>query len=248
MNDNPLKFNVFLSSGYMAFSRHCAFLQGMNELSLDISSVTGTSSGAIVGALYCAGHSPEFILNEIASVNIFKSVSLWPPQLSGLFSLEPAKKYLRRYLPADFDSLPVAFTCGVAGKAKNHLLIDKGDLISALCASFAVPGLFRPIDIDGIPGGPFHDGGVADRIGLYDRMVHGDIPKDEEYLIHIISKSHRTSSENNYDFMFDEYKNIRVFRSAASHESLFGVKKYRSQYEFSRIKLKESLRYLVAKN
>ncbi|EAP7666295.1 hypothetical protein CDJ04_25630 [Salmonella enterica] len=248
MNDNPLKYKVFLSSGYMAFSRHCAFLQGISELSLGVSSVTGTSSGAIVGALYCAGHSPEFILNEIASVNIFKSVSLWPLQRSGLFSLEPAKKYLRRYLPADFDSLAVTFSCGVVGKEKNHLLIDKGDLISAVCASFAVPGLFRPVEIAGIPGGPFQDGGVEDRIGLYDRMVTGDILTDEEYLLHIINKSHRASSQNNYDFMFDAYKNIRVFRSAAANTSLFGPKKYRYQYEFSLSRLKESLRNSVGKS
>ncbi|ECC1695434.1 hypothetical protein DPB93_24425 [Salmonella enterica subsp. salamae] len=248
MNDNTLKYHVYLSSGYMAFSRHCAFLQGIRELSLGVSSVTGTSSGAIVGALYCAGHSPEFILNEIASVNIFKSVSLWPLQRSGLFSLEPAKKYLRRYLPADFDSLAVTFSCGVAGKEKNHLLIDKGDLISAVCASFAVPRLFRPVEIDGIPGGPFQDGGIADRIGIYDRMVRGDIPTDEEYLLHIISKSHRASSQNNYDFMFDAYKNIRVFRSAAANVSLFGPKKYWSQYESSRVRLKESLRHSVEKS
>jgi NTE family protein len=59
----------------------------------------------------------------------------------------------------DFDRLPIPFRAVAADAASGEtVVLDRGDLASALRASMAVPGLFAPVDID---GRRLVDGGVV---------------------------------------------------------------------------------------
>lgn len=243
MNGN--NYNIVLSSGYMAFSRHCAFLKAAEDLALSIDSIIGTSSGAIVGAMYCAGHDPEYILNEISAVNFKEVTSLLPIDFKGVFNLSPAKKYLSKYLPQTFDELPIKFSCGVADLKGNHFLINSGDLISAVCASFAIPKIFKPVCIEGLSGGPYYDGGVVDRLGLFNDVKKGILLNRENILIHKVNKSQKASSDNNYEDELIKYSGIKIIRSDAVNESLFKIKKFNQQYECSRAKIRCELKLIL---
>jgi predicted acylesterase/phospholipase RssA len=54
-------YDIVLSSGFLAFAQHCGFLQAANDLQLPINSIMGTSSGAMIGSMYSAGHTPKEI-------------------------------------------------------------------------------------------------------------------------------------------------------------------------------------------
>ncbi|EOI6000506.1 patatin-like phospholipase family protein [Salmonella enterica] len=238
-------YNVVLSSGYMAFSRHCAFLKAVDDHALSIDSLIGTSSGAISGAMYCAGHDPEYILREIATVKFMDVTSVFPFDFKGMFNLSPAKDYLKRYLPQTFDELPVKFSCGVSDLKMNHLLIDSGDLISAVCASFAIPKIFKPVYVNGVSGGPYIDGGVVDRLGLFNDVKKGTLSNRGRILIHKINKSHKISSDNNYEKELTKYNGIKMIKSDTVNESLFKVKYFNEQYEYSRAKIYNELRTIL---
>ena len=205
----------------------------------------GTSSGALIGALYSAGYNPEDILEKIISTKFLDVVSITPFDFSGLFSLNPTIEYLKKYLPQNFEDLHVKFSCCVVNRNKKHLIVDSGDLVSAVCASFSIPRIFKPVKIDCISDGPFQDGGIVDRIGLYNRIINDNISRDEITLIHLIKKSQSVSSNNFYDDLLNRYENIKILRSEATGERIFKSKKTIEQYKYSKDKLKKDMLHLL---
>ena len=155
----PSTVDVVLSSGFLAFARHLGFLKGVSE-SLTIDGICGTSSGAVIGALWASGMSADQIQNLITQKRPFQYLTpiLW----RGLFSLAPFIRFLEDHLPPTFEDLKHPFAAGVARQGHYHLL-TRGSLIPAVVASCAIPYLFQPINVDGVM---YQDGGVVDRLGL----------------------------------------------------------------------------------
>ena len=55
------KVGVVLSGGGASGAAHVGVLKALEENSIPIDYITGTSSGALVGGLYAAGYSPDEI-------------------------------------------------------------------------------------------------------------------------------------------------------------------------------------------
>jgi predicted acylesterase/phospholipase RssA len=53
------KYDLVLSSGFLAFANHCGFLQAVDDVGLPVNGIMGTSAGALIGSLYAAGWSPR---------------------------------------------------------------------------------------------------------------------------------------------------------------------------------------------
>lgn len=77
--------------------------------------------------------------------------------------MAPVQERLTRLLPARFSDLPRPFAVGVVGAGGRHTLVTEGELVAAVCASCAMPGIFHPIDVNGVA---CKDGGAADRLGV----------------------------------------------------------------------------------
>jgi NTE family protein len=61
-----------------------------------------------------------------------------------------------------FDSLPIPFRAVATNlKTRETVVLDKGDLAQAVRASFAIPLVFEPIEIDGMV---LTDGGISDNV------------------------------------------------------------------------------------
>lgn len=58
------------------------------------------------------------------------------------------------------------FGVGVIGQDGVYRVITSGCLPEAVVASASVQFLFHPQDIPGVPGGPFGDGGLYDRLAV----------------------------------------------------------------------------------
>ena len=155
----PHTVDVVLSSGFLAFARHLGFLKGVSETRI-IDGICGTSSGAVIGALWASGMPADQIQNLIIQKRPFQYLK--PALWKGLFSLDPFICFLSEYLPATFEELNHPFAVGVARQGQYHLL-TQGSLVPAVVASCAIPYLFRSINGDGVI---YQDGGVVDRLGL----------------------------------------------------------------------------------
>ena len=70
---------VALSGGGARGIAHLGVLKALNEAGIFPDLVSGTSSGSIVGALYCAGHTPDESLRIIQDT---KALAVFRPSFS----------------------------------------------------------------------------------------------------------------------------------------------------------------------
>ena len=157
-----------LSSGFLAFARHVGFLDAVEQAAAEhdgalVDGVCGTSSGALVGALWAAGMAADDIAAELSSrrpLSLMRwNVAFW----RGLASIEPALEHLRGLVPARFEDLQRPFGVGVCAPDGSHALLRSGPLPEAVAASCAMPWIFEPVTID---GARYQDGGAVDRLGV----------------------------------------------------------------------------------
>ena len=63
---------IALSGGGVRGIAHLGVLKALNEAGIYPSKVAGSSAGAIAGALYCSGYTPDEILDIVLHTNFFK--------------------------------------------------------------------------------------------------------------------------------------------------------------------------------
>lgn len=157
-----MKIGITLSGGGARGIAHIGVLKALEEMGVEISMISGTSAGSIVGALYARGYKPEEILSIIQKVSVFKSVKpAWT--WVGLLSLEGLKDVFLKYIPENnFDALKMPLTVAATDIKKGEIVyFSKGELIPCIMASSCVPAVFAPISFD---GRLLVDGGVLDNL------------------------------------------------------------------------------------
>jgi NTE family protein len=148
MNSKP-SIGLGLSGGGVRGISHLGVLKALNEAGIFPNQVSGSSAGAIVGAMYCQGYSPDEVLKIIIETNYFK---LLRPAISwkGLFNLDSLSQLLKTYLPHnDFSALKTTLIVAATDIGKGEVVyFDSGKLIDPILASSCIPGMFEPILYD----------------------------------------------------------------------------------------------------
>lgn len=155
--------DLVLSSGFLAFARHVGVLRAVQAQGLAVDAVCGTSSGALVGALWASGMPLDALQADLAGRTPLQLLRPhWPPW-RGVFSMQPLLEHLRALLPATFADLPVPLAVGVIDAEGQHKLLTSGPLAEAVVASCAMPHIFAAQQVAGTV---YADGGAADRLAL----------------------------------------------------------------------------------
>lgn len=107
--------------------------------------------------------TPAFInLNlgkDSASVKSVLPMSLINPIPMNMAFLDIYSRYTAQ-CGGDFDKLFVPFACVTSDVyAKHKVVLSKGSLADAVRMSMSFPGIFEPIELDGVP---MYDGGIYD--------------------------------------------------------------------------------------
>lgn len=149
-----------LSGGGARGLAHIGVLEVLEAAGIRFEAVAGSSMGAIVGALYASGLRAGEILEIARKTPWLGLLGLAPRR--GLFSRRKLKDYLAEHLPPRFEDLPrpLAVTAVEVGTGRLHYL-TQGDLLSAVLASAAAPGLLAPVERDGVV---LFDGGILDNL------------------------------------------------------------------------------------
>ena len=158
-----MRRDLILSSGFLAFARHVGFLRAVEEAELATDAVCGTSSGALVAALWAAGMPAQSIGAELSA---HPPIRWMRPSLKpwrGLVRIQPVIERLRQLLPATFAELRRPLGLGAMDRDRAHHLITDGPLPEAVAASCAIPIVFQPVRLG---GRRLWDGGAIDRLGL----------------------------------------------------------------------------------
>ncbi len=154
-----LKIGLVLSGGAVRGFAHIGVLKAFQREGLTIDMVAGTSSGAIVGAMYAAGMDPWKMETLAKEINWRDIVSpTWPPK-EGLLSGDRLARFIRERVRARYFSslrLPLAVVA-VDILSQRQYIFRRGRLDIAVQASCAVPGIFKPVPYRGML---LVDGGV----------------------------------------------------------------------------------------
>ena len=160
------KLGLALGAGGARGVAHVGFLQALDEAGIRADFVTGCSMGSIVGACYCAGVSMKEVVPIVTGLKLTRIASLNANMLRacGLFRLTKARKLLEEYIGAqtEFSGLGIPFRCVatdlISGKT---VCLKEGNVVDAAIASSSVPGVFSPVERDGMM---LVDGGVIERV------------------------------------------------------------------------------------
>lgn len=143
------KIGIALSGGGVRGISHLGVLKALNQRGIFPNRISGSSAGAIAGALYAAGFAPDEILEIILKTNYFKFLR---PAISwtGLLKMETLEELFKKYLPENaFDALNIPLTVAATDvKRAKVVYFSEGELIKPIMASSCIPGMFDPIAID----------------------------------------------------------------------------------------------------
>ena len=154
------RLGIVLSGGGGRGLVHIGVLKALGEHGLEPDCISGTSAGAIVGALYAAGYSPEEMFEFFVRKSPFRA-SRFALGKPGFVDTDKVVADFREYLPEDsFEALGkrlfVTATDIVRGRRE---VFSSGALIRPVVASSSVPMVFTPTAVD---GRLFADGGILD--------------------------------------------------------------------------------------
>lgn len=143
------KVGLALSGGGAKGIAHLGVLKALEERGIEIDYISGVSAGAIMGALYADGNTPEDICQFIKKSDLYSMVSLTMPTKGGLTKMNSFHSFIEKKLKAKtFEELriPLVVNATELNSGKN-VYFDHGKLIDCIIASASVPIFFRPTKI-----------------------------------------------------------------------------------------------------
>lgn len=157
-------WGIALGGGAARGIAHTGVLQFLEEKQLKPAYVTGTSAGALVGALYAFGKTPQEIL-ELAREMTWMQVSGFSLSRYGILSNEELAELITGQLgEVNFEDAPLPFACIATDITTGKgLVLDKGPVVEAVRASAAVPGIYIPVTIN---ERMLVDGGVVENVPI----------------------------------------------------------------------------------
>ena len=182
----PVRIGLALGGGAVRGAAHIGVLSVLDEAGLAPAVITGTSAGALVGALYAAGQGP-------AAISTLARGLRWPRLIRpagtrrALFETSRLATFLDNVLASrTFDGLALPFAAVACELTTGEAVVLRdGPVASAVLASAAIPGVFPPVDRD---GRMLVDGGLVEMVpaGLARRLgadivigvdVSGPVPR-----------------------------------------------------------------------
>lgn len=147
-----VRIGLALGSGIARGWAHIGVLRALMRAGITPDIVCGTSIGALVGGVYLGGHLDR--LEEWAlSLNRLRMARYLDVQLGGggLIGGRRLTALLREALgDMSVESLPFPFAAVATELATGQeVWLQRGHLVDAIRASYALPGIFTPVQIDG---------------------------------------------------------------------------------------------------
>jgi NTE family protein len=131
---------------------HIGVLRALDEAGIEVSMIAGTSIGALVGGCYLAGKldALEEFARSLTRRRIFGLLDL-NLRGNGLFGGMKLDARLREHLAGiRIEDLPKPFVAVAAEIRTGHeIWLSSGSLVSAMRASYALPGVFEPVNCNG---------------------------------------------------------------------------------------------------
>lgn len=150
MKENAI--GLALGGGAARGWAHIGVLRVLSEAGIEPDIIAGTSIGAVVGGCYAAGalDAVELFARGLTWRRVFGYLDF---NLAGTGLITGQRLFARleeTLGDRTIESLDRPFTA-IATEigTGNEIWLSRGKLVDAICASYALPGVFRPIKING---------------------------------------------------------------------------------------------------
>ncbi|MCB9264447.1 MAG: patatin-like phospholipase family protein [Lewinellaceae bacterium] len=177
---------MVLSGGGVRGVAHAGVFKALEESGIRIDQLSGSSAGAMAGALYAAGYSPEDILEffKTNAHNIFQ----WRHFARSKPGILDSDQYAELFEPwlkgHTFKTLSrklyICVTDVLKGKVR---FFSSGELVRPILASAAMPGVFTPVEIGEnwyIDGGTMNNFPVEPLMGKCDILLGSYVSMKKE--------------------------------------------------------------------
>ena len=240
------KIGLALSGGGALGFAHIGALQALEEHGVKPDLISGSSMGAIIGAIYCAGYSPAKIMRIIQAEKLYKLDKLMSPNLNfkqkGLSSHATLRATLKELIPHDcFDSLEIPFAVcvtNITSGTYEYYYSGKG-IVEYVVASASIPGVFDPVVIKNTT---YVDGGVLNNLPAEilhqkgcDYIIGVDVlpflPVEKKTIIDITLWSIRLMQHSNTQNGI-KYCNWLIESNAIEKYNEFEFDKYKEIYQY----------------
>ncbi|MGI6092975.1 MAG: patatin family protein [Veillonellaceae bacterium] len=140
-----LKIGLALGSGGLRGLAHVGVLKVLERENIPIDFIAGCSIGSMIGALYCAGHSPDTIVKLAKHLKPRYWLDFVIPKLgiiSGDKVLNTISLLTQQKKFSDLN-IPLAIVATEINYGRE-VIFTEGDVAQAVRASTSVPGVFVP--------------------------------------------------------------------------------------------------------
>ncbi len=137
-----------LGGGFARGFAHLGVLQVLEQNHIPISHIAGTSVGSILGAAYASGAPLDRIIETCRTLR-FRDIARWRVSRLGLASNHRLATLIERVFESrDFEDLRIPLAVVATDLTSGEpVVFTQGNLVDAIRASCAFPGLFEPVEI-----------------------------------------------------------------------------------------------------
>ena len=180
---------IALGAGGARGLAHVLVVEAMNELGVKPKAIAGASMGAVVGAAWAAGiaakdmrlhlrgllRSRAEVMSRVLMCRVGRFADLFGGQFQNPMLLDGERildLFWPKAVPDRFEHLAIPFTAVATDFfGRRARRFSQGPLAPAVAASMAIPGLIKPIEIEGVV---LVDGGATDPLPYRSLCGAGD--------------------------------------------------------------------------
>ena len=196
------RVGLILSGGGVRGVAHIGVIRALLENNIEPQVVSGSSAGAVVGALYCNGYTPEQMLEFFKVIPLFQ-INKFAFSKPGFIDTDKFYADFKKYFEHNnFKKLKKKLFVTSVDLCDGVLKVfESGELIKPLLASSAFPGLFSPVQIN---QHLYADGGILDNfptaplldncetlIGVYASPLNKIAPDRLKHSVNVLERAIR---------------------------------------------------------
>ena len=166
------KISLALGSGGARGLAHIGVIRRLTESGFDIGYIAGTSFGALVGGIYCAGKldTYEEWARQLTRRDMVRLLDFSFSRGAIIKGDKVIDAICELIGDANIEDLPIGFTAVATDMREGgEVWLSRGSLFNAIRASTAIPTLMSPIELD---GRLLADGGLVNPIPIAPTLNH----------------------------------------------------------------------------
>ncbi len=165
-NNTKKKVSLVLSGGGARGIAHIGVIEELEKQGYEIVSISGTSMGSLVGAVYSLGKMEEFKnwIYTMDKLDVFKFID-FTLSSQGLVKGDRVFNKIKEFIPdKNIEDLKINYSATATDITnKKEVVFTKGSIYEAVRASVAIPTVFTPVKMG---NSLLVDGGIINNVPI----------------------------------------------------------------------------------